>query len=73
MTSLNDFLPLPGSSSWRKTRSLTTDSEEDSTVVRHVVIREVWLEKQPWPHAVSDSVLFSLEQYFFIFNSKHFH
>lgn len=52
MTSLQGLLPHPGSTNWRKNRTLTTDSQEDSIVVRHVVIREVWLEKKPWPHAV---------------------
>ncbi|XP_047135000.1 nischarin isoform X1 [Hydra vulgaris] len=67
MTSLNDFLPLPGSNNWRKTRSLTTDSNEDSTVVRHVIIREVWLKKHPWPHAVYKVEVMSQTSHWFVF------
>lgn len=62
MTSLQDLLPHPGSRNWRKSRSLTTDSEEELTVVRHIVIREVWLEKRPWPHAVCVIIFFKLSQ-----------
>lgn len=54
MTSLQDFLPQAGSSNWRKSRGNTANSEDDQDIiVRHIVIREVWLEKRPWPHAVS--------------------
>lgn len=61
MTSLQDFLPQAGSSNWRKTRANTTNSEDDQDIiVRHIVIREVWLEKRPWPHAVSwQNLIFS--------------
>ena len=53
MTSLQGLLPPPGSSNWRKSVRVYTDSDDEANVVRHVVIREVWVEKRPWPHAVS--------------------
>ncbi|XP_057290467.1 nischarin-like [Hydractinia symbiolongicarpus] len=67
MTSLQDLLPHPGSRNWRKSRSLTTDSEEELTVVRHIVIREVWLEKRPWPHAVYKIDVMSQTSHWFVF------
>ena len=53
MTSLQGLLPPPGSSNWRKSVRVYTDGDDEANVVRHVVIREVWVEKRPWPHAVS--------------------
>merc|ERR1712080_496677 len=66
MTSLQGLLPPPGSSNWRKSRSYT-DSDEDSIVVRHVVIREVWVEKRPWPHAVYKIDVLSQTSHWFVF------
>ncbi|XP_066932916.1 nischarin-like [Clytia hemisphaerica] len=67
MTSLQDLLPQAGSSTWRKTRANTAGSEEDDIVVRHVVIREVWLEKRPWPHAVYKIDVMSQTSHWFVF------
>jgi len=52
MTSLQDLLPQAGSSNWRKSRGNTDSDNNEDIIVRHIVIREVWLEKRPWPHAV---------------------
>lgn len=66
MTSLQGLLPPPGCSNWRKSRVYNHD-EEDSIVVRHVVIREVWVEKRPWPHAVYKVDVLSQTSHWFVF------
>jgi len=67
MTSLQGLLPTPGSSNWRKSRAFTADSDDDSILVHHVVIREVWLEKRPWPHAVYKVDVMSQTSHWFVF------
>ena len=52
MTSLQDLLPPRGSSNWHRTKSYSVTNEGNDVRVRHAVVREVWLEKRPSPHAV---------------------
>eukprot|EP00794_Sanderia_malayensis_P018188 gene18188-20002_t len=68
MTSLQDCLPPPGSFNWhhrRKTNSF--DSSESTASIRHAIIREVWLEKRPRPHAVYKIEVMSNSSHWFVF------
>ncbi|XP_065070593.1 nischarin-like [Rhopilema esculentum] len=74
MTSLQAYLPPRGSSNWHRSSSFSMLGEEPSTSIRHVIIREVWLEKKPSPHAVYKIEIMSNSSHWFVFRRyKEFH
>lgn len=64
MTSLKSCLPPKGSSNWHR-NSIPDDST--TTSIRHAIIREVWLEKRPSPHAVYKIEIMSNSSHWFVF------
>ena len=79
MTSLKAFLPPEGSAVWRKDRANVrrSSSHENSPVVKHVVIREVWQKKIPTRHAVYKIDVMTKSNHWFVlrrfrqFNQLH--